>query len=83
MSEILKVLFIGFITIVVTSVMVIGIFVCKDNVIEKHDDKVWNNGYCTCGGSWEYEQAVGHRYDTSYIYVCNRCDKRIEIAEMR
>ena len=50
----------------------------------KHDDKLWNNGHCdVCGGTWEYEQAVGHRSTTSYIYVCEDCGKRIELFEVR
>ena len=49
-----------------------------------HDNKLWNDGHCNvCGSSWEYEQAVGHRSYTSYIYVCRKCGKRIEISELR
>lgn len=48
------------------------------------DDKRWNDGHCdVCGGTWKYEQAVGHRSSTSYIYVCTECGKRIEINEVR
>ena len=50
----------------------------------RHEDKLWNNGHCNvCGGAFEYEQAVGHRSSTSYIYVCNGCGKRIELYEVR
>ena len=50
----------------------------------KYDDKLWNDGHCDiCGGTWEYEQAVGHRSSTSYIYVCKNCGKRIEIYGVR
>lgn len=50
----------------------------------KHDEKFWNDGHCdVCGGTWEYEQAVGHRTSTSYIYVCTECGKRIELYEVR
>ena len=50
----------------------------------KHDEKLWNGGHCdVCGGTWEYEQAVGHRSSTSYIYVCEDCGKRIELFEVR
>lgn len=50
----------------------------------KHDNEVWNNGYCnTCGGAWQYEQAVGHRSSTTYIYVCEDCGKRIELYKVR
>ena len=48
------------------------------------DDNAWNNGYCSCGGKWQYEQAVGHRYyDTNYIYRCDKCDKIHEFEEYR
>ena len=48
------------------------------------EDKLWNDGHCSvCGGTWEYEQAVGHRSSTSYIYVCTKCGKRIELNEVR
>lgn len=50
----------------------------------KHDEKLWNDGHCdVCGGTWEYEQAVGHRSSTSYIYVCTECGKRIELLKVR
>lgn len=44
-------------------------------VADSRDLKKWNNGYCSCGGRWEYQQAVGHRYDTDYIYKCDKCGK--------
>lgn len=47
------------------------------------DEKEWNNGYCECGGHFEYEQAVGHQYRTSYIYKCDSCGRRIEVWEER
>lgn len=47
------------------------------------DEERWNDGHCDCGGIWEYEQAVGHRSSTSYIYVCGNCGRRIEIHEVR
>ena len=53
-------------------------------ISEKHEEKRWNDGHCdVCGGTWKYEQAVGHRYSTYYIYVCDNCGKRIEISEIR
>lgn len=61
-------------------------FVCKvvHKASIKHDNKLWNGGHCDiCGGTWEYEQAIGHRSYTSYIYVCRKCGKRIELSEAR
>lgn len=40
----------------------------------------WNNGICAeCGGSYIYQQAIGHYYRTYYIYICNNCKNLIEI----
>lgn len=35
----------------------------------------WNHGRCSCGGKWVYQQAVGHRSDTTYMYKCDKCGK--------
>ena len=43
---------------------------------------LWNNGYCSCGGHWEYEAAVEHENSTTtYIYHCDKCENSIEIEE--
>ena len=47
------------------------------------DNARWNNGYHQCGGKWVYEQAVGHRYSTNYIYKCDKCGMREEFIEYR
>ena len=39
------------------------------------NDSGWNNGYCSCGGKWLYQQAIGHRYETVYLYECDTCGK--------
>ena len=44
------------------------------------DDGKWNDGHCTCGGNWKYQQAVGHYATTTYIYECDQCGKVIEIG---
>ena len=83
MSDILE----GFLVCFATIFAVVGLAILMvffvDTTIERHDSKLWNNGYCDCGGRWEYEQAVGHKSTTSYIYVCDKCGNRIEISEMR
>ena len=43
----------------------------------------WNNGYCSCGGHYEYTQAVGHAYTTSYIYTCDKCGNTVELSKHR
>lgn len=40
----------------------------------------YNNGICgSCGGNFVYQQAVGHRYSTDYIYICDKCGRMIQI----
>ena len=54
------------------------ICVCCDGI---HNANVWNDGHCpTCGSEWRYVEAVGHRYTTSYIYVCDKCNSHIEVS---
>lgn len=64
-------------------VFIIGIVIGALTLSSKQDEKTWNNGYCECGGHFEYEQAVGHRDRTSYIYRCDSCGKHIELREER
>lgn len=69
--------------ILITAVIIlviVGICYGLRSLEKKSDEKIYNNGICTeCGGHYEYEQAVGHREDTTYIYKCNKCNKRIEV----
>lgn len=69
----------GFITVVIAIAMIAGLVFLADAGENAHDDKLWNNGHCECGGTWKYEQAVGHRSSTSYIYICDKCGERIEM----
>ena len=55
--------------------IVLGIAKCTN---ERYKG-IWNDGYCECGGHWIYEQAVGHRVTTTYIYRCDKCGKIIEV----
>jgi hypothetical protein len=70
--------------IIITVLLIVGLYIFVDQLSIKQDNKIWNGGHCdVCEGKWEYEQAVGHRSTTSYIYVCSKCGKRIEISEVR
>lgn len=70
--------------IILTVLLVVGIYIFVERLTENHDNKLWNGGHCdVCESKWKYEQAVGHRSSTSYIYVCRKCGKRIEIHEVR
>jgi DNA-directed RNA polymerase subunit RPC12/RpoP len=67
----------------VATVIIIGVIVVAMYINNSKDLKKWNNGYCSCGGRWEYQQAVGHRYDTDYIYKCDKCGKIEEFDSAR
>lgn len=54
------------------------IFICRCM-----NDTGWNNGHCSCGGNWVYQQAVGHRYETMYLYECDKCGRTYEFFEKR
>ena len=56
---------------------------CLVKCSKEREEKEWNNGYCECGGHFEYEQAIGHQYSTSYIYKCDSCGKHIEVRQER
>ena len=41
----------------------------------------YNNGiHKDCGGHWVYENAVGHRFSTNFIYHCDKCSTTIELT---
>lgn len=70
--------------ILLVTALIFGIAFGAEACSAKHDEKLWNNGHCdVCGGTWKYEQAIGHRSSTTYIYICEDCGKRIEINEIK
>lgn len=71
------------IQIILLLVFILGLIIGMVKCSKEHDEKEWNNGYCECGGHFEYEQAVGHQYRTSYIYECDSCGKHIEVWQER
>lgn len=45
------------------------------------DTNEYNDGKCPyCGGTFVYDTAVGHKYSTNYIYVCDTCGRSIELG---
>ena len=74
----------NFLPVIIAIVLFVLLLFGVTKAVISHEDKLWNNGHCNiCGGTWEYEQAVGHRTSTSHIYVCRKCGKRIELYEVR
>lgn len=73
-----------FISTIVIFGLLIGIIFVWSSCSKEADIEAWNGGYhVDCGGRWKYEQAVGHRYDTDYIYVCDKCGTRHEFEDAR
>ena len=64
------------IIVLIISIIIIGIDVSVNA-------SQWNDGYCSCGGRWRYQEAVGHRYSTDYIYKCDECGKMKEFYSLR
>lgn len=56
-------------------IIVLAIAILFGSIIASANSSQWNDGYCSCGGRWVYQEAVGHRYSTSYIYKCDKCGK--------
>ena len=61
----------------IIGILAIIILLFLDNIIRSEQ---YNNGICSCGGTFQYEQAVGHRYETRYLYICDKCGRAIEIS---
>ena len=38
---------------------------------ENHDR--WNNGYCECGGQYQFSSATNWRGSKNYYYTCDKC----------
>ena len=66
----------GLACLIVIIILIIGVFICKSC-----DGIKYNNGICKCGGHYEYQQAVGHRLGTTYIYRCDKCGDIIELTD--
>ena len=72
-------------------VLIFGMFIGGVVWSVANDNTVWNDGYCTCGGKWEYvdtEKTV-HGTDgdihttTQYVYKCDGCGKMHKFLELR
>ena len=46
----------------------------------KHNQTLWNDGYCECGGHWELKGATKVKNGTTTkYYACEKCYEEIEI----
>ena len=63
-------------TLILIALFIFLLFI--DNIVGSTQ---YNNGICSCGGTFKYEQAIGHRYQTRYLYICDKCGRTIEIPQ--
>lgn len=43
------------------------------------NEKLYNNGECSCGGKYEIFDIEKTRYSNDYYYKCNNCNKVIHL----
>lgn len=72
-----------FTAIIITVGIVFAICAGLCKIESTIDNANWNGGYHQCGGKWVYEQAVGHRASTDYLYKCDKCGMIEEFDEYR
>lgn len=61
-------------------ILAIGVLILCVKCAKQNSEKKYNNGYCPCGGHYEYVESVGHMYNTTYIYSCDKCGHKIELS---
>lgn len=52
----------------------------QHNKEKQNDINLVLNG-CDCGGEYKYAQAIGHKINTNFLYICDKCGKGLEINE--
>lgn len=58
------------------AIIIVVLFI--DNIISSTQ---YNDGICPCGGTFQYKQAIGYRYETRYLYICDKCGRTIKILQ--
>lgn len=67
------------------AILISVILFCVGATIQHHKAKQNNinlvlNG-CDCGGEYKYAQAIGHKINTNFLYICDKCGKGLEMDE--
>ena len=74
---------VSFFVAVIVFISIAAVMAYVGHIAKLNDERVWNNGKCSCGGNWVYDQAVGHYADTDYIYKCDSCGTYHEFCVRR
>lgn len=68
---------------ILVGVAIFGLIAAIYGAVMLIDNHKWNNGYCDCGGHWEYVQSTYHDSWTGYVYKCDTCGKSHEFKYVR
>ncbi len=60
------------IAILVAVAIAFGIVTLIYKEAESDHDR-WNNGYCECGGRYQFSSATNWRGSKNYYYTCDKC----------
>lgn len=64
----------GFVIIVLLIILLVITVI--SHTIDRNN---YNDGVCqNCNGTLIYQQAIGHKYTTSYVFKCNKCHQLYE-----
>lgn len=61
-----------FIAILVAIAIGFGVATLLYKEQESNHDR-WNNGYCECGGQYQFSSATNYRGSKDYYYTCDKC----------
>lgn len=69
---------------IMISTIVVFIVVLGFGYMEyRYDSRKWNNGYCSCGGKWEFSQPIVSQSGLLYVYQCDSCGRIYDFQEWR
>lgn len=67
------------IAILVALVIAFGVATLLYKDAEGNHDR-WNNGYCECGGQYQFSSATNYRGSKDYYYTCDKCGHTEEFS---
>lgn len=69
------------IAILVALVISFGVATLLYKEQESNHDR-WNNGYCECGGQYQFSSATNYRGSKDYYYTCDECGHTEEFSQI-
>lgn len=58
-----------------------GLTVLMYSEAQSSNDR-WNNGYCECGGQYQFSSATHWRTSKDYYYTCDKCGHTEEFSKI-